>query len=266
MINPGVEGRVAIITGGSGGIGKGVALVLAREGANVAICARRKAELEEAASEIGQATGRTILAVQADMTSTEDVQRLVSTVMARFGRIDILVYGANSVGEGGTFAQISDDAWKEHIDVKLLGCVRCVREVIPHMRSNQWGRIVIVSGMAARVIRPFAIDNGPICAGLSNFGKQVSNELVTHGIVINTVHPEAVKSPRMERRIEHMAKSQNATVAEVEKQVGRRFPGGQMIALDDVVGPIVFFCSQQAAGITGQSIAIDGGASPGIGY
>ena len=131
----GLEGKVAIVTGGSKGIGRATALGLAQEGANVAICARGVEDLEMAAAEISELTGRTILPVRADMTMLEDIQNLVATTVAELGGVDILVNNAvNSVA--APFLELSDEDWLNHINVKVMGYVRCSREVVPHMERR----------------------------------------------------------------------------------------------------------------------------------
>ena len=186
MMDLALDGRSALVAGGSKGIGKGVALALAKEGVNVAISARGKEMLEQTAKEIAEVTGSRILPIQADMTRLEDIKRFVTTAADALGGIDILVYSANQPS-GGTFDTITDETWRYHIDVKVLGCIRCAREVIPHMKQNRWGRIIIISGMSSRLLRPVNMDNGPVCGALSNFGKQLAHQVIDYGILVNTI-------------------------------------------------------------------------------
>ena len=265
MIDLGLAGRVALVAGGSKGIGKGVALAFARQGVDVAICARGKQELENAAREISAATGRRILPIQADLARLEDVQRFVATSVASLGRIDILVYSANPFG-GGTFAEISDENWCYHLDAKLLGCIRCCREVISHMKKNHWGRIVIMAGGAAHTIRPNSVDNGPICAGLANFGKQIANEVAPYGILVNTIHPSRTRTARMEGRIASIAHEEGITIEEAVKQDLKLTPIGRFMEPEDFANLALFLCSQLATAITGQSISVDGGRGTAITY
>ncbi len=265
MMDLELQGRTAAITGGSMGIGKGIALALAGEGVDVAICARHKEPLEEAAKEITKTTGRRVVPLQADMTDLEQVKAFIAKSAEAFGRLDILVYCANSPG-GGTFADITDEAWQRHLDTKLLGCVRCVREVIPHMRRNQWGRIVIISGMAARITRPYAVDNGPVCAALANFGKQVAGEIARYGIRVNTIHPDGTMTPRLSFRMEKNAKLRGISVEEVMKEEKAKFPIGRLLQPEDIAHVALFLCSKWADPITGQSIAVDGGSAAAIIY
>lgn len=265
MMDLGLQGRTAAITGASMGIGKGIALALAREGVDVAICARGKGPLEDAAKEIATATGRRVVPVQADMTELEQVKSFVATSAAALGRLDILVYCANSKG-GGSFADVTDEAWQRHLDTKFLGCVRCVREVIPHMRQNQWGRIVIISGMAARITRPYAVDNGPVCAALANFGKQIAAEIAGYGIRVNTIHPDGTLTPRLNFRMEKVARQRGISIEKVLQEESAKFPIGRMLAPEDIAQVALFLCSKWADPITGQSIAVDGGSAAAIVY
>ncbi len=216
-IDIGIKGQGALVVGGSKGIGKSIALAFAREGANVAICARGVEDLKKTANEVNSVGFGGVLAVHANMTVHDDIRRFVSESVARFGRVDILVYCANIPG-GGKFEDISDEAWRTHIDTKLLGCIRCVREVLPYMRKSGGGRIVIISGMAARLVRPTTIDNGPVCAALSNFGKQIAGELAPDKILINTIHPDSTNTSRRKYRIERTALKLNLTIGEVLEQ------------------------------------------------
>ena len=146
----GLAGRVALITGGSKGIGRAVATALAREGVSVAICARGKIELDDTVAYL-RSLGVQALGVPTDMTEPQAVQSFVATAADHFGRIDILVNNAVTSTQN-TFEALSDDEFRHHIDVKLMGYIRCARAVWPHMRRGGWGRIVNVAGMTARIV------------------------------------------------------------------------------------------------------------------
>ncbi len=265
MNEAGLEGRVALVAGASTGIGKAIALALAQHGADVALCARGKEKLDKTAAEINAVTGRRALPISADMTKLKDVKRFVATSAASFGRIDILAYSANTPTHG-TFAELSDETWRYHLDVKLLGCIRCVREVIPHMQENQWGRIIIVAGMSARRASPTGTDNGTVCGALANFGKQVANQVASYGILVNTIHPGGTLTPRLEWAFSRRAQEAGTTVEAVIEQSRQEIPIGRLIYPEDIANLALFLCSQYASAITGQSIAVDGGAGTAIVY
>src|SRR2546427_665592 len=134
----GLKGQVALVTGGSKGIGKAVARGLAQEGVRVAICARSKASLEAAAQELGKATGAEVFAVAGDLTRPDDVQRIVDATVSRFGRIDVLVNNAGSA-PGGEILDLTEEDWQKALQLKFMGYVRCIKAVIPHMQRQGGG-------------------------------------------------------------------------------------------------------------------------------
>ena len=140
----GLDGKVAVITGGSEGIGKGIARRLSEAGVKVAICARREDVLNQTAQEIQDQTGNSVLAVTADVTVATTLENLIDTTVGRFGRLDILVNNAGR-SAGGDFEMATDQIWYEDLDLKLMGAVRCARLVIPHMRAIGGGRIVNIT-------------------------------------------------------------------------------------------------------------------------
>ena len=140
----GLTGKVAIITGGSEGIGKGIALRLCEEGAKVSICGRREDVLTNTAEEIRAQTGGEVLTVRADVTKPETLENFIGQTATHFGKIDILVNNAGR-SAGGDFETMSDEAWYDDLDLKLMGAVRCARLVIPHMKNNGSGRIINIT-------------------------------------------------------------------------------------------------------------------------
>ena len=261
----GLTGKVALITGGSVGIGKAAALALAQEGARVAICARSKEQLEQTAQEITAATGNEALAVVADMTQLGDIQRLVATTADVLGGIDILVNNAvNSVP--GRFMELPDEAWVNHITVKILGYVRCAREAIPHMQRRGGGRIINIGGMAARQVGHLTNTNGVTNASVANITKNLADQVAADHILVNCVHPGATRTPRQTRILERRAQDMGASVEAAEQATVSSIPIGRMIEAEDIASLILFLVSAQASAITGQVIAVDGGAGRGMVY
>jgi 3-oxoacyl-[acyl-carrier protein] reductase len=267
----GLAGKVALVTGGSQGIGRVIALELAREGARVAICARTEATLQQAAREIERETKREVLPVRVDVTKLGDVQHLVSETMAHFGQIDILVNGANNFRSAGFF-ELTDQDWLANVDVKLLGIVRVTREVAPHMMERRWGRIINLAGGASRRVRGpdgkvFGWGAGPINAGLTNLSKRLCDELGLYGITVNTVMPGGVESPGKALRRARTVAEQHGTerpIAEPPRE--RERPIGRPITAEDSAHLICFVASELAGAISGQVLSIDGGATDAIYY
>jgi NAD(P)-dependent dehydrogenase (short-subunit alcohol dehydrogenase family) len=255
----GLEGKHALVTGGSMGIGRAAALALAAEGCRVAIAARGQEALAQAAQEIGHGTPT----VQADCTQPADIRRMVAEVLARFGRIDVLV---NSIGsaKSGHFLRLSDEEWHESLELKLFGIVRCCREVVPHMQRQGWGRIVNLIGHRGRQPEPDAMPAGVANAGLINFTKALADEFVRDGILVNGVSP----CPMQTRRLDYIVKAKAETSGISEQAAREAFlrdiPIGRFAEPNEIAPLIAFLASERNTYITGITIAIDGGATRAI--
>jgi NAD(P)-dependent dehydrogenase (short-subunit alcohol dehydrogenase family) len=260
----GLSGRIALVTGGSKGIGRAVALALAREGVNVAICARGVADLEDAARAV-RALGVQALAVPTDMTDPAAVRAFVAQSAAHFGRIDVLINNAVTSTQN-SFAALSDEEFRYHIDVKLLGYIRCARETVPHMQVNRWGRIVNVAGMTARIVTDFRMTNGVVNSAVTNFTKHLSEQVGKDGITVNAVHPGYTWTPRLEGGLRKWAQLEGVTFEEACARRLREVPVGRFIQPDDLANLMLFLCSDAAGAITGQAIAVDGGSGRSINY
>lgn len=262
-----LSGKVALVTGGSKGIGKAIATRLARCGASVAICARGSIDLEQTSQEIASETKRECFAIQADLSSLEECQKFVKTAVDRFGRADVLACCANVLSEkGGTFDTIADEEWVSHINLKFFSAVRCAREVLPYMQRQKWGRVIIMSGMATRLVRLRAMDNGPICGALANFGKQLAAQVVRDGIRVNTIHPDFTRTELLMSFLKREATARNVPLEDVVAEMAQKMPIGRLIEPDEIAHLVAFLCTDLADPITGQSIAVDGGAAMSVHY
>lgn len=260
----GLAGRVALVTGGSKGIGRAVALALAHEGVHLAICARGMPELEETVREI-RALGGQGVAIQCDMTQPEQVQAFVAQAANHYGRADILINNAVTSTQQ-RFGGLSDEEFRYHIDVKLLGYVRCAREVVAHMREKRWGRILNVAGMTARIVTDYRMTNGIVNSAVSNFSKHLSEQVAKDGITVNTIHPGATWTPRQEAGLRKVAQIEQKSFEEVCAERLKEIPIGRFIQPEDLANLVIFLCSDLASAITGQAIAVDGGSGRSINY
>ncbi|HET9551211.1 MAG TPA: SDR family NAD(P)-dependent oxidoreductase, partial [Candidatus Binatia bacterium] len=204
----GISGKVAIVTGGSEGIGKAIATQLAAEGVRTVIAARKVENLKRAAAEIASATKGEVLPVQADVANLDAVKKLVAGAVSAFGGVDILVNNAAGSGSGA-LSELTDDDWLRHLDVKLIGYVRCARQVIPHMKQKNWGRIVNIGGEAARGSGGYA--SGAANSAVVNFSKKLSDEVAAYGITVNAIHPGTTRTQRRE----HAAARKGVTLDEL---------------------------------------------------
>jgi NAD(P)-dependent dehydrogenase (short-subunit alcohol dehydrogenase family) len=246
-----LEGKTALVTGGSRGIGKAIARELALEGVDVAIMARGREALEATAAELGAETGRRIVALPGDTGDDESVRRVVAAAVEHLGRLDILVNNAAyQAGGSPPLADIRDDEVWAHLNVKLLGYLRCARAVAPHMAAHGWGRIVNISGILARSagVTVTSVRNAAIVA----LAKNLSVELGPQGISVTTVHPG-------------WTRTENTPEAAV-----RQMPNGnalrRVIEARDVAAVVTFLCSPRAVAINGDVIAAGGGVGSAIYY
>ena len=254
----GLAGKCALVTGGSMGIGRAAAQALAAEGCRVAIAARGAQALADAVAEIGEGA----FSVTADCTRPGDIRRMAEEALARLGRIDILV---NSVGaaKSGDFLKLSDEDWRESLELKLYGIVRACREVVPHMRRGGWGRIVNVIGHRGRQPDAQAMPAGVANAGLINFTKALADEVVRDGILVNGVSP----CPMETRRLDYMVRAKMQMTGVSEKEAREEFlrdiPIGRFARPEEIAPLIAFLASGRNSYISGTTIAIDGGATRG---
>jgi len=261
----GLRDRVALITGGSRGIGKAIALTLAAEGVHVALCGRTQETLDEAAGEI-RARGVEAWPFVADVSRLADIRQFVADAAAAAGgRVDILVNNAVT-SLHAPFDEQTDDHWRYHIDVKLMAYIRCAREVLPFMQERRWGRIVNIGGMTARITAPLRITNGIVNAGVANFTKQLAGQVAAHNVTVNCVHPGSTATDRVMAGFERRARDANVSVAEITKQTIADIPLGRLIRPEDIASAALFFCSPLADIVTGQSIAVDGGSAGAVIY
>ena len=259
----GIKGQVALVTGGSMGIGKASAMALAREGVHVALCARGKDRLQQAADEIARAAGAQTMAAPADCTRTEDVKRMVGEVAARFGRIDILVNSAGAA-KAGPFTALSDADWLESLDLKLLGTVRVTREAFPIMQRQKGGRIVVIIGGYGHQPSAWATPAGAANSGLVNFVKAVAEEGAKDHILVNGISPGLVNTSRFEYLVKKRAADTGVSEGQARESFIKPLPLGRIIEPEEVGAAVAFLCSQHAGYITGTVLSMDGGTMKGI--
>lgn len=243
----GLKGKSAIVTGGSGGIGKAVAHGLAAEGVKVAIAARRLPELQQAAKQIEAKTGSPVVPIQADCTKRDEIRKLVSETLAHFGKIDILV---NSIGaaKAGPFLELSERDWSDSLSLKLFGQIYAAQEVFPHMQKQRWGRIINVIGTHAYFPEAHAMPAGVANAALMNFTKALAELSGPHGVLVNGVNPGTVRTARLEYLMD-----QGVTYDMSRITLGR------VAEPEEIASVVVFLASERSSYICGASINVDGG-------
>lgn len=260
----GWAGRVAVVTGGSRGIGRAIAMGFAARGAQVIICGRTAESLAEAASAV-QAAGGTCETVVADVSRAEDLERLMRLVEDRGGRLDFLVNNAVT-STSARFAELSDDDFRYHIDVKLMAYIRLARLALPLMAKRGRGRIVNIGGMSARVTAPLRLTNGVVNAGVANFTKQFATPAAEAGVTVNCVHPGFTSTERVQQIFEREATESGEDIATVVARRTQDIPMRRLVQPADIAMAVLFFCEDAANMITGQCIAVDGGSGTSISY
>lgn len=253
----GLGGKVALVTGGSKGLGRAIALELAREGAQVALCARNAADLAATGQKIAAATGRDPLRVVADVTVPDDIARFVDTAMERFSGIDVLINNAGRATPGA-FATLTDADWQADLEVKLFAQIRCTRAVLPHLRARGGGRIVNINSIYGMMPDPAFFATSANRAACLNFSKALALELAPENILVNSVNIGFVDTPQWDNIWRRRAPEQPreeflATLARQEVPLGR------FGTAEEVAGIVVFLCGRHASYITGASIDVSGG-------
>ena len=254
----GLAGKVAIVTGSSDGIGYAVARALAREGARLVLCARRETLLAEASESIVKETGTDVLAVRCDVQRLDDVRNLVKETVQRFGAIHILVNNAGSV-PSAKFADVDDAQWHQMLEGKLLGYLRMTREVVPHMLQTGWGRIVNVAGTAGREPSNTSIAVGLNNAAVINWTKSLSREYAAEGILVTTVAPGSIETPRQVRNRRREADIRGTSLDELLSARVRDIPMQRLGRPEEVANVVAFLASECASYMTGACVTVDGG-------
>jgi NAD(P)-dependent dehydrogenase (short-subunit alcohol dehydrogenase family) len=263
-----LNGKRALVTGGSRGIGKAIARALALEGADVALLARTEEPLRAAAAELANETGRTIVAVVADTTSDAQVQRAVADAAQGLGGgIDILV---NAAAEPAGYApppklgEITGEFFQKEMDIKVMGYVRCARAVAPYMQAQRWGRIVNISGLAAR-------QSGNAVGSMRNVAvaaltKNLADELGPSGINVTVVHPGLTRTERTAGLVQRQAEAQKIDAHAVEQRMAEVNSIHHLVSAAEVAHVVAFLCSPKSIAINGDAIAAGGGAPRAIHY
>lgn len=250
--------KKALVSGGSQGIGKAIALALAREGADVAICSRTAGPLEAAAREIGEETGRNIVAIPADLTSAEDAENFVNKAHDAFGRIDILVNNAGAA-PGGVIEALGEEHWESALQLKFMGYVRCIRYVLPIMVKQGGGRVVNLIGNDGIKPSYWEIAPGAANAAGQNLTLSLSGQYGKHNISFVAVNPGPVRTERWKGLVSAMSRDMGLSYEEADQLAPSSIPMGRIAEPDEVANLVTMLASPLMHYVTGTMIEIDGG-------
>jgi len=251
-----LNGKVAIVTGGSKGIGMQTAIQLAKEGAGVAICARNEQALREAADKIQDMSGVEVLTIQADVTSKEDCQRAIDQAAKHFGRLDILVNNAGT-SSANPFEEVSAELWQQDLDLKLFGAINCSRAAIPYMRQAGGGAIVNVTAAIAKTPPASSLPTTVSRAAGMALTKAMSKDLGPSNIRVNTVCIGLIRSDQIEKKWKKEAPE--LSWEEYARDPKHQIPLGRVGDTEEAAKVITFLVSDAASYVSGTSVNIDGG-------
>jgi 3-oxoacyl-[acyl-carrier protein] reductase len=248
-----LHGKIALVTGGSRGIGLAVAEGLAAEGARVALSARDHASLARAVDSLGSAGGEAV-AFPADVSDQEQVSGLFARIRETLGDPQILVVNAGGP-PAGLPSGLSEEQWSRGFELTLMSAVRLTREALPAMRAARWGRVVNITSLAVKQPVPNLALSNAFRAAVTGFAKSLSNEVAADGITVNSVGPGYTATERLEELFADESDKRRL----LESIPARRFG-----TPEEVASLVVYLASRQAAYLTGQTIVPDGGATLGL--
>ncbi len=253
-----LAGKTAFVTGGSEGIGKGIARALAREGVDIAICARRREPLEAAAEEIARETGRRIVPIQADLTRDEDARNFIEEGHRALGRVDIMVNNAGSA-PGGVLEHLSEADWAQALQLKFMGYVRCLRYVLPIMVRQGGGRVVNLIGNDGVKPSYWEIAPGAANAAGQNLTLSLAGQYGKHGISFVAVNPGPVRTERWAGLVRAMARDMKLSYEEADQLAPSSIPMGRIAEVEEVANLVAMLASPLTHFVNGSMIEIDGG-------
>jgi 3-hydroxybutyrate dehydrogenase len=252
-----LEGRRALVTGGGRGIGRATALLLAKAGADVVLSARTRTELDAVAEEV-RALGRTAVAVTADVGKPDDVRALFDSARKALGGIDILIANAG-IAPSDPLVKTSDETWSSVMAVNLSGPFYCLREALPSMAQQGWGRVVVVASIAGKSAMPYIAAYVASKHGVLGLTKVAALEMASKGVTVNAVCPGYVDTAMTDGGVARIGAKTGADPALIRRKLEEQSPQKRLVTSDEVAALILYLCGEDARGITGQGLNIDGG-------
>ena len=258
-----INGKIALVTAASRGLGRGCARGLAAEGCRVAICSRDEGQARRAAEEIAAQTGAEVLGFAADVSRREEIEKLLEGVRRSLGDPEILVTNAGGPPPGN-FASTPIEDYQKALDLNLMSAVHLIHGVVPAMKAKGWGRIIAITSIAVKQPIVSLLLSNMARAGLTGFLKTVATELAPFGITVNALLPGTHKTSRIDQLVQDRAAREGKTEAAVAAEMVAAIPAKTMGDPSDFGAAAAFLASQQAKFITGHSLLVDGGHYSGL--
>jgi 3-oxoacyl-[acyl-carrier protein] reductase len=259
----GLKNKVALVAAASQGLGRASAVALAREGACVVICSRSEEKIKKAAAEIASQTGATVVPVAADVSNAQDIVRFVQTAVREFKKVDILVNNAGGPPTGHILS-LPDEEWSRGVQLTLMSVIRMVREVIPHMQKQRWGRIISIVSIAAKQPINELLISSTLRPGILGLTKVLANQYAADNITVNTVCPGLILTKRQEELSVSRAADRKMTLERYLEESARTIPAGRLGRPEEIGDVVTFLASEQASYINGANLLVDGGSARGI--
>ena len=254
-----LDGKSAVVTGGSKGLGLAIAKEFAASGADVAILARDPATLADAKGQIQRGAKGKVAAVSCDVSKMAPIKAAYDQVMSEFGKIDIFVNNAGQSTRGPS-ETLTDEMWQADLDLKLFAQIRFCRLILPQMKQRKWGRIISVLNIGAKAPGADSAPTSVSRAAQMAFTKALSQEGAPHNVLANSLHVGVIVSDQIVRR--HRREGANVSLENFIAQAGRAVPLGRMGRAEEFAAVATFLASDAASYVTGCAINVDGGRSP----
>jgi len=259
----GLKNKVALVAAASHGLGRASAFALAREGAHLVICSRKEESVKVTADEIRAKTGAKVIGVVADVSKKVDIQRFVQAAISEFGTVHVLVNNAGGPPTGQILS-MSEEEWEKGIQLTLMSVIRLVREVLPFMEKQQWGRIVSIVSIAAKQPINELLISSTLRPGILGLSKVLSNQYAKGSITVNTVCPGLILTRRQEELSVSRAADKKKTLEEYLADNAKAIPAGRLGTPEEIGNVVAFLASEQASYINGVNLLVDGGSARGI--